>query len=206
MSDANGRETQALLETERLMLRWFTEADADNLYDLDNDPKVMRYLSGGTATPRELIEAEILPRFMTYDERLPGFGFWAAMEKASGAFLGWFSFRPGEGTGPREAVLGFRLRKAVWGQGYATEGVRALIRLGFAELGVERVVATTYEDNLASRRVMEKAGMALTRRFRMTTADLEVVDTYQAGSGGPWDGDDLEYSIQRTEWMQQQRE
>ena len=83
---------------------------------------------------------------------------------------------------------------------------RALIRLGFAELGVERVVATTYEDNLASRRVMEKAGMTLTRRFRMTTADLENVDTYQSGAQEPWDGDDVEYSLLKSDWNQRERE
>ena len=197
---------KVLLETECLVLRRFTEDDADNLYDLDSDPDVMRFLSGGTPTPREVIEADILPLFTSYDERFPGLGFWAAIDRPSGAFLGWFSFRPLDEADPREVQLGFRLRKAAWGQGYATEGARALIRLGFTDLGVERVAATTYEDNLASRRVMEKAGMTLTRRFRMTTADFEDVDTYQAGSGAPFHGDDVEYLLQRTDWMQQERE
>jgi RimJ/RimL family protein N-acetyltransferase len=191
---------EILLETERLLLRRFTKEDADNLYDLDSDPDVMRYLSGGTPTPRELIEADILPRFCSYDERFPAFGFWAAIDKASGNFLGWFSFRPTDEADPREVALGFRLRKAAWGQGYATEGVRAFIRLGFTELGMERVVATTYEHNLASRRVMEKADMSLTRWFRMTSADFEAIDTYQALSQEPWDGYDLEYSLQLSDF------
>jgi RimJ/RimL family protein N-acetyltransferase len=197
---------QLLLETERLLLRRFTEDDADNLYDLDSDPDVMRYLSGGTPTPREVIKQEILPRFTSYDERFPGLGFWAAIDKGSRDFVGWFSFRPRAEADPGEASLGFRLRKAAWGQGYATEGAQALIRLGFTELGVQRVVATTYEDNLASRRVMEKAGMTLTRRFRLTAADLDGVDTYQVSSQDLWDGDDMEYALQKSDWEQQERE
>lgn len=197
---------QELLETERLILRRFTEADAGNLYDLDSDPDVMRYLSGGASTPREVIEADILPRFMAYDERFPGFGFWTAHDRASGVFLGWFSFRPRDEADPREVGLGFRLRKAAWGTGYATEGARALIRLGFTDLSVERVVATTYEDNLASRRVMEKAGMTLTRRYRLAAADFEDVDTYQPGSEEPWEGEDVEYSLLKSDWNQQERE
>ena len=202
MTGSTGQEIHVLLETQRLTLRRFTAADAGHLYDLDSDPEVMRYLSGGAVTPREVIEAEILPLFTSYDERLPGFGFWAAVDGPSGGFLGWFSFRPRNLAEPREAVLGFRLRQAAWGQGYATEGVRALIRLGFTELGVERVVATTYEDNLASRRVMEKADMTLTRKFRMTVADFEDVDTYLPGADEPWAGDDLEYSLQKTDWIE----
>jgi RimJ/RimL family protein N-acetyltransferase len=197
---------QRLLETERLLLRRFTEDDADNLYSLDSDPDVMHYLSGGSATPREVIEAEILPRFTSYNERFPGFGFWAAIEKTSGDFVGWFSLRPAAKTDPGEASLGFRLRKAAWGQGYATEGARALLHLGFTELGVRRVVATTYEGNLASRRVMEKAGMRLSRRFRLTPADLDSIDTYQVSSQDLWEGDDLEYALQKSDWEQQERE
>jgi len=72
------------------------------------------------------------------------------------------------------------------------------------ELGVERVIATTYQDNLASRRVMEKAGMTLTRTFRLTAADLHRVDTYHVASQDPWDGDDVEYSLQKADWEQQE--
>jgi RimJ/RimL family protein N-acetyltransferase len=190
------------LETDRLVLRRFTEDDADNLFDLDSDPEVMRYLSGGEPTPRAAIETDILPRFLHYDERSPGFGFWAAIDKASGDFLGWFSLRPSDEIDPGEASLGFRLRRAAWGQGYATEGAQALLRLGFTALGVERVVATTYQDNLASRRVMEKAGMTLSRTFRLSAADLGHVDTYHVPSQDLWDGDDVEYSLQKADWEQ----
>jgi RimJ/RimL family protein N-acetyltransferase len=108
-----------------LLLRRFTEADADNLFDLDSDPEVMRFLTGGKPTPCEVIRNETLPRFLHYYERFEGFGFWAAIEKATGEFLGWFEFRPQEDGGPGEVELGYRLKKSAWGKGYATEGSRA---------------------------------------------------------------------------------
>jgi len=166
----------------------------------------MRFLNGGQPTPRQVVENEILPRFSYYDEGSPGLGFWAAIEKASGEFLGWFSFRPSVEGDAHQAALGFRLRRAAWGRGYATEGARALIRLGFTELGVEQVTAMTYEENLASRRVMEKVGMTLSRIFHLTAADLEGIDTYHLASHDLWDGDDVEYALQKTDWEQRERE
>ncbi len=191
---------RVLLETGQLILRRFTEDDVDNLVELDSDPAVMRYLNGGIATPREQVEREILPRFLSYDERYEGFGVWAAIEKSSGAFIGWFSFRPHDESRPNEVELGYRLRRAVWGKGYATEGARALIRKGFAELGVQRVTANTYEHNSASRRVMEKVGMTLVRRYRPTLDDLTGETSNNLSADSIWDGDEVEYALTKAEW------
>jgi RimJ/RimL family protein N-acetyltransferase len=203
-----GDVMQVHLETERLLLRRFTAADVDNLWELDSDPAVMRYLTGGTPTPRDVITQEILPRFLRSYERRDGCGVWAAIEKSSGAFLGWFSFRSREGTSPDEVELGYRLRRAAWGKGHATEGARALIRTGFKELGVRRVVAATYEDNIASRRVMEKAGLRLVRAFRMTPEELAAVGTIQVSpqttSADLWEGEDVEYCLEKADWERQE--
>lgn len=195
----NGRGKRDPIKTKRLILRQFTESDADNLYQLDNDPEVMRHLNGGTPVSREVIINKILPLFLRYDDQHPGFGFWAVEHKDRGHFLGWISFRPTENA-PSEAALGFRFCKAAWGRGYATEGARAVINKGFTEMGVQRVVATTYQDNLASQRVMEKLGMTLVRRFRMAPDLLEQTDTFHLDSSAVWDGDDLEYALDRPAW------
>src|ERR687893_2778240 len=185
---------QVFLITERLALRRFTEADLDNLFDLDGDPEVMRFLTGGKPTPREAIRNETLPRILRYYERFAGLGFWAVIEKSTGDFLGWFEFRPPEGGGPDEVELGYRLRESAWGKGYATEGARALIRKGFTELGVRRVVAQAMAVNSASRRVMEKAGLTYVRTFREEWP-------------GPIEGaehGEVEYALTKAAWDQQE--
>lgn len=188
------------LEIDRLLLRRFTADDAANLFDLDSDPEVMRFLSGGAPTPFDVIEQEILPRFLASYDRCGEFGFWAALEKSSGTFVGWFGFVPQDRTDVVNVELGYRLRWGVWGRGYATEGARALIDKGFTDSGVQRVFATTYQDNLASRRVMEKAGLRLVRTFRLTQADLHNTGTFDTASQQLWDGDDVEYALNRVDW------
>jgi RimJ/RimL family protein N-acetyltransferase len=192
---------QILLETSRIRLRCFMAGDGEHLYALDNDPEVMRYINGGAHTPRELFADQILPSFMQYT---PGsiFGVWAAEEKESGAFIGWLSLRP-SADNPGEAILGYRLCRAAWGRGLATEGARALVNKGFAEMGLQRIVATTYAENLPSRRVMEKLGMKLVRRFRLTVEDLAQVDTFHVDTLDLWDGDDVEYALRRSQWQQE---
>lgn len=151
------------LETERLILRQFTEADADNLWQLDSDPEVMRYINGGTPSDRAQIQ-ERLSQFLQYYQDWEGYGFWAVHDKLKGEFMGWFHFRPAW-ENREEIELGYRLKRAVWGQGYGTEGARALIEKGFFELGTKRVVAKALAVNLASIRVMEKAGLKFEKRF-----------------------------------------
>jgi RimJ/RimL family protein N-acetyltransferase len=191
---------RVFLETKRLVLRRLTEADVENLVELDSDPEVMCYLNGGIATPREVVERSILPRFLSYYQRYDGFGVWAAIEKSSGAFIGWFGFRPPEGGHLDEAEVGYRLRRSTWGQGYATEGARALVHKGFTELGVQYVTANTYEHNAASRRVMEKAGMTLVRRYRPTLEELTSETSNHLTSGAVWDGDEVEYALTKADW------
>ena len=194
---------QVFLETERLVLRRFTEADVDNLFDLDSDPDVMRFINGGAPTTREAIQNHFLPAFLRYYERSESFGFWAAIEKSTGDFLGWFHFRSPPGSDPDEVELGYRLRKSAWGKGYGTEGSRALIRKGFTELGVRRVIASTYQDNIGSRRVMEKVGMTLVRTFRMTAEEMSA-QGYDVTPDALWDGDDVEYALEKAEWERQE--
>lgn len=123
------------------------------------------------------------------------------IEKATGDFLGWFHFRPHEGDPPDQPELGYRLRTSAWGKGYATEGSRALIRKGFTDLDVRRVVASTYQDNLGSRRVMEKSGMKLVRTYRLTPE--EMLEMFGITDSELFDGDDVEYAISKSEWEAQ---
>lgn len=187
MSEEQGESS---LATERLVLRRFTAADADLLVELDADPAVMRYITGGRATPRTEIEQEVLPHFVSYHRRAPGYGFWAAVEKSTGEFIGWFHFRPRRDGPADEPELGYRLRQEAWGKGYAAEGSRALIDAGFRDHGVRRVVAETMVVNAASRRVMEKCGLRLVRTFFQPWPD--AIEGEEHG--------DVEYAVTREEW------
>ncbi|MFZ5814350.1 MAG: GNAT family N-acetyltransferase, partial [Bacillota bacterium] len=133
---------------------------------------------------------EFLPRVLDYYRRFTGYGYWAAVEKSSGEFLGWFHLYPVAGRGPGEVELGYRLRRAAWGRGYATEGARGLIRKGFEELGAQRVTATTMAVNLASRRVMEKAGLRYVRTFYLPWP--EPIEGSEHG--------EVEYALERADW------
>jgi RimJ/RimL family protein N-acetyltransferase len=181
------------LETDRLTLRRFTPDDLERLVELDSDPEVMRYLTGGKPTPRRAIETDILPRFIEGC-------YWAAIEKETGEFGGWFGLKPC-GEDSKMFELGYRLRSASWGKGYATEGSLALIRKAFTEFDAERVTAHTYQDNQSSRRVMEKCGMRFVRSYRITVEDLVRTGTFDVDSNELWDGDDVEYAITREEWQ-----
>ena len=179
-----------ILETPRLVLRQFTENDVDNLFSLNSDPEVMRYLSGGAPTPREEIRDRIIPFHLAVYGQLDRLGSWAAEAAATGEFLGWFHLGGREGSDATNVELGYRLRSPAWGQGYATEGSRALIHRAFTELAVERVFAHTMTVNAASRHVLEKCGLTLVRTFR-----------YE----GPFDIEgaehgEVEYAITKPAW------
>jgi RimJ/RimL family protein N-acetyltransferase len=179
-----------MLETSRLTLRQFTENDVDNLFTLNSDPEVMRYLTGGKPTPREEIRDEIIPFHLAVYGQLDRLGTWAAESTATGEFLGWFHFRPGPDSDTTNIDLGYRLRRSAWNKGYATEGSRALIDLGFTELGVERVYAHTMTLNAASRHVLEKCGLTLVG----TTPYDGPFDIEGAEQG------QVEYALTKAEW------
>lgn len=165
--------TDPVATTERLVLRRFTRDDYELLVDLDSDPEVMRYTTGGRPTPRIRVETGVLPAMIRDYTRFPGFGAFAGHAKADGAFVGWFMLRPRIDSPPDEAELGYRLRKAAWGKGYGTEGSRALVEHGFTECGLRRIFAETMAVNTRSRRIMEKLGMRLEYLYHPPYAPIE---------------------------------
>ncbi|MEV6418367.1 GNAT family N-acetyltransferase [Streptomyces sp. NPDC051662] len=176
-------DTHYFLETPRLRLRPLTEDDLDRVVALDNDPGVRRFIDGGRPVSPDTVRAETLPRLL-------GRGFWAAEESATGTWLGWFCLEPESEQGWRVVELGYRLRRAAWGRGYATEGARALVRAAFTDLGTERVTAQTMTVNKASRRVLEKAGLTYVRTFFE-----EWPETIEGSEQG-----DVAYELTREAW------
>jgi RimJ/RimL family protein N-acetyltransferase len=144
------------LETLRLDLREPVAADYDDVRALDCDPRVTRYVGDGK--PRSAaVTAQSLRRYIRYPALNAGLGVWYATRRDTGAFVGLFVLV----YAPRstEIEVGYRLLPREWGQGFATEGARALVGYAFDDLGLDRVIGVTHRDNLASQRVLLKAGL-----------------------------------------------
>ena len=144
------------LETLRLELREFVAADLPDLVRLDTDPRVMKYIGDGRVTPTSDLE-RMIPRMGRNYRLYPGLGTWRAARHDTGDFIGWFTFKYVPKT--IEIEVGYRLLPEAWGQGFATEGASELVRYGFDDLGLERIIGVTHPDNLASQRVLMKAGL-----------------------------------------------
>lgn len=150
------------IETARLILRDWGEADIAPFIRHTNTPAVMRWL-GGIQTGAALEDA-IRNRMMRWQEER-GFTFWVVERKADGALLGFCGIKIADTAGsPIEGVheIGWRLREDVWGQGYAREAAIASLDFAFGALGAQRVVAITFQGNAPSWGLMERLGM--TRR------------------------------------------
>lgn len=152
------------LETERLILKVPTLNDYEDLLALRTDPEVMKYISSGgqfdgRIQTKEHVKEHIelaKPYFDKY-----GLVFYCVFEKKTGRFIGQAGlFHLGYNLEQSEIELAYRLHKQYWGKGYATELAKALIKHGFNDLKLPRIIALVHPDNLASKRVMEKAGMS----------------------------------------------
>jgi RimJ/RimL family protein N-acetyltransferase len=152
--------TPLQLETPRLILRPWRESDRAPFAAMNADPAVMTYFPA-LMTPDESDAA--LDRFAAAYDR-DRFGFLVAELRASGTFagiLGAQTMRDAVPNLPQPAVeIGWRLPRALHGQGLATEGARATVDFCFNTLHLPEVVAITALGNQASRHVMEKLGMS----------------------------------------------
>jgi RimJ/RimL family protein N-acetyltransferase len=143
------------LETPRLRLRRWREADLDTLVRWQSDSALMRHM-GKPSFTREETEADLARHEDHWREH--GFGLWAAEEKKTGALVG----RAGlayHRLWPDDPEVGWLIDTAWQGRGLATEAGAACISYAFEELGFERVVSICTAENAASRRVMEKLGL-----------------------------------------------
>lgn len=145
------------LETERLIIRDWRLEDAEEAFNIYGDAEVMRYV--GTGQPYESLEQTrtIISRIIARDKDQP-MGFWAVEDKETGHLVGGglLKLLPDNS----EVEVGYHLGPKWWGKGIASEVAIALLRYGFETLGLEKIVGLAYAENAASRRVLEKAGLA----------------------------------------------
>lgn len=156
------------LETDRMYLREMELHEGDLLFDLDSDPEVMKYLSGGKTTSKDVCERAIKNICEYYNRYNKKFGLWFAFEKETNSYMGWFLLRPDKlrPEDVKSPELGYRLKRGFWGKGYATEGAKALVNKALRELDCDSVFAVTMTSNLASQNVMKKVGMTYTGEYK----------------------------------------
>jgi [ribosomal protein S5]-alanine N-acetyltransferase len=144
------------LRTGRLTLRDFLPGDFDAIHAYASDPDVTRFMFHGVRTPEHT--RDYLNRMLASQREVPRLT-WelAAVETSSRRLVGACDLTC---DNAREGDLGFIFSKAVWGMGYATEAAQAMVRAGFEQLGLTRIVATCNIANAASARVLEKAGLS----------------------------------------------
>jgi RimJ/RimL family protein N-acetyltransferase len=147
---------KTILETKRLLLREMTEADADHLFALNENPNVTRYIPGEPPLKTRDDALEVL-RVRVFPQYARGLGRWACIVKASGDFIGWSGVKHVAEDG--EYDIGYRFVEHAWGHGYATEAARAVLAFAREHLAGERVVGKAMVENVASRRVLEKIGL-----------------------------------------------
>lgn len=144
-----------IFTSDRLVVRTFTINDASLIFQLNNDPEVIKY----TYDPlHNLDEAEkiltqsILPLYALYNH-----GRWAIHLKHTLEFIGWCGLKYRHER--NEVDLGYRFIKKYWGIGYATDAAYACLQYGFRTLKLQNIVGRCAVENIVSAHVLEKCGM-----------------------------------------------
>lgn len=147
-------KSQQILETERLILKVWTQADADALFEIMRDAPVMRYLADGKPFTFEQVKDFLI--WAENYQKENGFCRWKVIEKSSGEIIGSCGFARPHGT--EEVELGYLLARKHWGKGFGTEAAHAAKFYGFGKLGFREIIAMTDLENTASCKVLEKIG------------------------------------------------
>ena len=147
----------AELRTSRLLLRPWRAEDHAPFAALNADPRVMEHFPGTL----DHAASDALAVDIQADLAANGFGLWAVEVPGVAPFVGFVGATEPDFAAPfMPAVeIGWRLARAYWGQGYATEAARAVVGHAFGPLGLEELVSFTVPGNTRSRAVMERLGM-----------------------------------------------
>jgi ribosomal-protein-alanine N-acetyltransferase len=174
------------LTTQRLILREFAAEDWPAVLAYQSDPRYLRYYEW-TGRAEADVQA-FVQRFLGWQAEEPRSKYQLAITLAGdGRLIGNCGVRLAE-AGAEVGDLGYEIAPAYWGQGYATEAARAMVRFGFEKLRLHRISGQTVAENVASQRVMDKLGMCCEGRLRET----------QWYKGRWWDT--VVYGILAEEW------
>jgi RimJ/RimL family protein N-acetyltransferase len=144
-----------VFQSPRLCFTEFTANDVQVLFELNNNPNVIKYVHEPAPTIENITDIlynNILPQYKLYH-----YGRWAVHLKNNDEFIGWCGLKYIKEA--NEIDLGYRFKEEYWNKGYGYEAVKATIDYGFNNLKLKRIVATALSQNIASWKIMEKCGM-----------------------------------------------
>jgi [ribosomal protein S5]-alanine N-acetyltransferase len=144
---------KVILETARTYLHELTADEATEMFDLNNDPLVIKY-TGDPPFPNVEAAKVFLESYSDYTRN--GFGRWAVRLKENDCFIGWCGLKRHEND---EVDLGFRFKKSFWNQGFATETAFGCIDYATHNLALDYLIGRAMRENTASLKVLEKVGM-----------------------------------------------
>lgn len=147
-----------LIETERLYLRRLTESDANDLFELDSNPKVHKYLGNNPVKSIEESQNQIKNVLKQYEEF--GIGRLAMINKETNEFIGWSGIKFERELRKEFDYydLGYRLKEIYWGHGYATEAAIGSLEYGFNELRLNEINACADVNHVVSNKILKKIG------------------------------------------------
>lgn len=158
-----------IADSERLTFRLMGQDDAQALWELDQDPAVMKFINGGKSHDMQTITDVFLPRMKAYTDINKGWGIWQISNKVTQEYLGWVLVRPmdffTDDPKLKDLELGWRFFKKSWGKGYATEATIAIKNGVVNQTDIDYVSALAVEDNYGSIGVMKKVGMHFIRKY-----------------------------------------
>jgi len=148
------------LFTSRLVLRAISLDDAQNMFNMNADPAVVRYTGNkGYKNIEEVVE--FISTYDQYEKYKQGR--MTILDKSTGEYIGWCGLKFLEDI--NETDLGYRLLQKYWGKGIATESSIAVLDYGFLTLGLKRIVGRVVQENISSLNVLKKLGMKFEKKF-----------------------------------------
>lgn len=161
------------LETDRLLLRPFTLNDLDAFSIICADPEVMRYIGNGKPLDRDTVNELLTWIILKYEEQ--GFGVLAVVLRENNQLLGFCGLIRQIVDGQSYIELGYRLDRAFWGKGLASEAARCIRDYAINQLNLPRLISIIHIDNMASKNVARKVGM---HHLKQTSFKENCVDVF----------------------------
>jgi RimJ/RimL family protein N-acetyltransferase len=153
-----------IAETERLILREFALADAEDFYRIYTDAETMRFQGNLPENYSVEVERYYIGKHIENYYEILGFGLWAVVLKENNRLIGRCGLVRQPVEGGEEIECSYLIEREFWNQGFASEAASAALNLGFEKYDLPRIVAFIDPCNTASARVAEKIGMAFARK------------------------------------------